>query len=62
MTLEEAKAAQETKVINLAAQTWNEALKIEGLPEYDIRVLNELVHRIQDMMYQRLFIKMHGNV
>lgn len=62
MNLEEAKKTKEAVVIDLAAQIWNETLKIEGLPDYDQRVINEYIHRIQDMMYTRLFIEIYGNI
>lgn len=52
----------EVNVIRLAGELWNEFLKVEGLDKNDNLVVNENVHRIQDMMYTNLYIKEHGKI
>jgi hypothetical protein len=56
------KTTQETKVVKLAGKLWNEFLKVEGVDVNDTRVVNENIHRIQDMMQSKLFNNIHGKL
>lgn len=61
ITLEQLKQSKEHEVIQQCAQLWNTIIEITDLPQYDNAVLNEAIHRIQDLMYTRLFIKQNGS-
>jgi hypothetical protein len=62
MTKEQIKETPECRITDLAGQLWNEFLKVEGIDENDVRVVNENIHRIQDMMLSHLFTKIHGKL
>lgn len=49
-------------VLQTAGEVWNEFLKVEGLQANDKNIVNENIHRIQDMMYANLYIKKHGKL
>ncbi len=52
----------EEKTLKAAGLTWNEFLQVECIDENDKAVVCECIHRIQDMMYTRLYIKKHGKL
>jgi hypothetical protein len=62
MDVSDIESTPEAEAIHIAGQLWNALLKVDGLDSNDILVANENVHRIQDMLYTSLFIKLHGKL
>lgn len=62
LNLSQLKETKEYQVINKAAEVWNAFLELDEIENNDKRVVNENIHRIQDMMYTRLFIKQNGKI
>ncbi len=60
--MENFKDTQEIRCVNLAGELWNELNKVEDLSKNDQLILNESIHRIQDMLLAKLFIKTNGKL
>jgi hypothetical protein len=62
MSKEEAENSQENKVCNIAADLWNEILKVDNMSKEDISEICKQIHIIQDMMLSKLFTKHFGKL
>lgn len=62
ITLDQLKESKEAEAIQKCADLWNSISAIPDLPIYDKTALNEAIHRIQDLMYTRLFIMQNGSL